>query len=263
MVYSRKRKRSVAGPYRRNKRYRGRGRVWKKTRPAGLRKRAFTKRVKQLIQSSAEVKRCNADPISYTFNANNATMSAPVDLLSQFLQIANGVNDGERIGEQVRTKKATLKMLIQTPDLDGTSATAVLQLFLGYCKESPGSAPTNAQLLRIFDDGSITTDADGSLFSLLRPVNKDVFAIHNYRQIKIGAANANGFVNNDFAVYRKVFIDITKHLGVLKFPTGFVGDTATNKHLYLWCQWVDPETGTLSTRPPKVQFTIDYTYTDI
>jgi len=263
MVPTLKRQRSGSGPYLSTKRYRRSPCVYKKTPPALTYKRAFNERVKQLIQQQAEVKRSNADPIDYTFNANNATMSAPVDLLSQFVQIPQGAADGSRNGEQVRTKKATLKMLIQAPDLDGTSATAVLQLFVGYCKETPGTAPSNAQLLRIFDDGAATQDADGSLFSLMRPVNRDVFNIHTYKQIKIGAANANGFVNNDFQVYRKVYVDITKILGVLKYPLASVGFTPTNRHLYLWCNWVDPETGTTSTRPPKVQFTIDYTYTDI
>lgn len=231
----------------------------RKTRKPVKRYKSLPALVKREIQKAAEVKRINADPVSYTFGVNNLTMSPAVDLNAYFLSIGEGTGDGERIGEEIMTKSAKMKMVIQSP----TNDAAILQLFIGTYKATPGSLPTAGQLGQIFDDGAGTASADGTLLSLLRSVNTDVWRIYNYKQLKIGRQNLSGSVqNNDFPLYRKLTIDLTKHLGKLKFPSGAAGPP-TNKHLYIFCNWVNPLTGTSSTDPPKVQYYMDYTYTDL
>lgn len=238
---------------------RKRRRVFKKrVAPYRIRQRRFTKAVKKLIQSTAETKRTSADPVSYTFNANNGAMSAPIDLPSQFISLAQGTGDGERVGEQVNTKKATLKMLIQS---NATEA-SVLQVFIGYRKNSPGILPSAPNLTDVFDDGAGTAPADGSLLSLMRSTNTDEWRFFTYRKLKVGPSNATGMVNNDFPAYRKIYIDLTKHLGKLRYQDN-TSQPPTNKHMYLFMNWVNPATGTSSTNPPKVQFYLDYTYTDM
>lgn len=230
----------------------------KKIAPSRSRRRNFTKAVKKLIQSTAEVKHSAADPVAYTFNANNGTMSVPIDLTQTFIQgISVGASDGTRIGEQVTTKKALLKCLITAPTT--LTEASILQLFIGFRKETPGAIPTAAELTRIFDDGGGTAPADGTLFSLMRSVNRDEFRIFNYKKIKVGHANAAGFVNNDFPAYRMVTIDLTKHLGVVKWSS--LGGI-TNKHMYLWCNWVNPDGTVPDVANPKLNFYLDYTYTD-
>lgn len=241
---------------------RKRRRTFKK-RPTAYRarKRNFTKAVKKLIQSTAEVKRTGQNPQDYTFAATNAAMSTPVDIPSQFCFLATGANDGDRIGEQVRTKRAILKVYISA----STTApnTSILQLFIGKALATPGSAPTAAQLTGIFDDGVAGAPADGTKLSLMRAINKDAFSISHYKKIKIGYANATGYANNDFPAYRMLSIDITKHLGVLKY-TGSAGSAPNNKHMYLFMNWVNPQTATGgSTYPPEVKYYVDFTYTDV
>jgi len=257
--YKRKRRRSTPG-YRKRTRY-----MRKKAAPYRARKRAFTKSVKKLIQSSAETKCINTGPQTYLFNLNNSTASSPVDLPATFLFIPQGTNDGERIGEQIRTKKAVLKLSIQAPDAANVPArAAILQLWIGYYKRTPGTAPTPSQLDEIYDQGPVTIPANGSITTLLRKVNTDVFRIHTYKQIKIGSSIAGAFANNDFPAFRKVYIDMTKAFGVVKYDE--FNNIPVNKQWYMWMNWVDPEdgvsVGTPSTRPPRVQFFLDYTYTD-
>jgi len=259
-----KRKRPSGGPSRPYKRYKRR--VFKrKASGARIRRRNLRSLVKTQILATAEKKTINADPQTYTFNANNVNMSTPIDLTQAFLQIQQGTDDGERIGEQVRTKKAVLKCMVQAPSATPTPEAAVLQLFVGYAKESPGAVPTASQLLTIFDDGGGTAPCNGLITTLLRNINKDVFRIHAYRQVKVGLSTAGGFTNNDFPAYRKVFIDMTKVLGVLKYNQ--LSNNPTNKHWYLWANWVDPNDGlstaSPSVEPPRMQFYMDYTYTDM
>lgn len=228
-----------------------------------------TKNVRAIVKSElsrrVEVKRTASDPLTYTFNSGasaNATMSTPVDLPQLFLSLPFGVNDGDRVGEQVRTKKATLKMLLNSP----ISEQIVLQVFVGYFKASPGTLPSGASLLNIFDDGGGVSSADGTLLSLLRSINTDQFRIIHYSRNKLGPATGGaGLTNNDFAIYRTKSIDLTKHLGTLKYS--YVDATPpTNKHLYLFMNWVNVD-GSISSGAandlPRVQYYLDYTYTDL
>lgn len=263
MVYRTKRRRGYH-PYRRGRKrlrtFRKKGYI-----AARARKRRFTASVKKLIRSTAEVKRTAADPLTYTFNSGagaNATMSTPVDLPQLFLSIPFGVNDGDRVGEQIRTKKAILKLLLHSP----ISEQIVLQVFVGYFKTSPGTLPSAASLLNIFDDGGGVAPADGTLLSLMRSVNTDQFRIISYTRHKLGPQiGGGGLSNNDFPIYKTKYIDLTKALGTLKF-SHIDATPPTNKHLYLFMNWVQVDgaiSGGAANDLPRVQYYLDYTYTDI
>lgn len=241
---------------------RKRRRVFKKrTAPYRMRKRRFTKAVKKLIQNTAEVKRTSSNPQTYTFNADNSAMSAPVDIPQLFCAMAQGTGDGDRIGEQIRTKKAVLKVLVQAGLPNPSAECQILQLFIGKFKSLPGTPPTAAQLTGIFDDGSGTAAADGTLLSLLRSINSDMFTIYRYKRVKVGNSTAAGFTNNEFPAYRTFSIDVTKHLGLLKY-NGELVSSPTNKHFYMFCNWVNPDGTTPDAQPPRVQYYLDFTYTD-
>lgn len=263
--YKRKRYGSYSKTSKRRRTYRKS--ALKKIAPSRTRRRNFTKAVKKLIQSTAEKKRTSVTPKDYSFlfdgdgtpKTTNEFISRPVDLTSEFLTIPNGNQDGERIGEQLRTHKAHLKLLIQQPA--GLSA-CVLQIWIGHYKETPGDAPTTAQLARIFDDGASVAPANGRLISLLYSNNTDEFSIRHYRKLKIGAANATSFVNNDFSSYRTIMFDLTKALGVLKYKDN-TALPPTNKHIYMWMNWVAPDGGYPDNLPPRVQYYLDYTFTDM
>lgn len=216
--------------------------------------------VKKEIYKAAEVKRNGQNPQVYNFNADNTVMSTPVDLTSQFCTMSNGTADGFRIGELVRTKKATLKLIVTPHDTFNTAS--ILQIFIGYALATKGSPPTAAQLTGIFDDGSVGAPADGSKLSLMRAVNRDAFRIYNYRKIKIGSSTTTGFNNNDFPAYRILNFDMTKHLGLLKY-TGSGSEPPNNKHIYMFMNWVDPKTGGFADKAPEVQYYMDFTYTDV
>lgn len=250
-------KRKYTRPYGPRKRRRSAKKRYSSSR---IRKRRFTKAVKKLIQSTAEVKRTGQDPQDYVFNLGNSTMSDPVDLLFQFCSLATGPNDGQRIGERVRTKRAILRLIVTASRAEVQAC--VLQVFIGRLLDDPGSPPSALKLLGIFDDGLEGAPADGSKISLMRSINRDAFAISHYKKIKIGHAEAVGFSNNDFPAYRMISIDITKQLGVLKY-TGSSSIPPNNRHLYMFCNWVDPANASgSSAAPPTLAYYMDFQYTD-
>jgi len=261
-----KRKRSSFSGYR----YRKKGRFWKATKKASgtrIRKRNFTKAVKKLIRSTAEKKRVSSSASLYVFgldgdgapDATNSSMSQAVDLTQLFCDVPQGTNDGERIGEQIRVHSAKLKLLVRPPT--GIEA-SVLRVWVGRYKATPGVRPTALNFLELLDTGSTTTGFNGTMLNMLYPNNTDAFTILATRTIKVGHSNAVGFVNNDFPSYRAVTIDLTKHLGVLKYAQSLV-TTPTNKHLYLWMGWVNPDGTEPSSANPRVTYFMPVTYTDL
>lgn len=216
--------------------------------------------VKSELSRRVESKRISTLPTTYTFRPTNATMSAPIDIPQQFLQITQGAADGQRVGESIMTKKAILKCIVIADSTAATQEPCILQLFLGFYRQDPGTAPNASALLNIFDAGSTTAPADGTPITLLYSINSDGFRILNYKQIKISQSSAVNLNNNDFPAYRKFGIDITKYLGNLKYQPSAV--TPTNKHLYLFCNWVNPLAAT-SSQPPTMHYYLDYTYTDM
>lgn len=255
------RRRSYRRPFRRRTRKRRRN-VRKKTSRRGVRGRSFKAKVSAVIRSTAETKRTNQNPHDYNFNPTNTTMSQPV-FLHRELQIANGQLDGQRIGEEVTVKTCKLRILLRAQ----ATETAILQIFIGKLKENPSARPTQADLKKIFDDGLGTAEANGTMFSLMRRLNRDVFTINHYKKYKIGTAipitGELAVPNNDFPSYRFITIDLMKVLGgKLRFESGATPSYPTNKHLFMFCNWVNPVLG-LSSFPPLMKWYLDCTYTDL
>lgn len=227
-----------------------------------------TKTVQALVDKAllkkAETKQTSADPMHYIFNDYNYSMSPAVDLISQFIEIPNGTKDGQRIGEEIQTKKAELKLLITAPtDVTQVTEPWIVQVWIGYYKKDRSSIPNADQLARIYDDGAGISGSDGNLLSLLRNNNTDEFRIMHYRKFKVGQSDHN----NDFKYYRTHTFDLTTKMGKLTF-----GDTVgtpnipVNKNMYMWCQYTSANNNveTYSTNEkPNVRYYMNYKYTDV
>lgn len=235
------------------------------------RQRMFARQVKAIMRKAAETKRTSGDPKTYSFNAAaqncNDTMSTPVDLTSQFCNIPPGTEDGQRIGERVMTKSAQLKLIVQPSATDARPC--IVQVFVGYYRPNPGEIPTPANLTNIFDAGENSSSADGTLLSLVRPVNKDAFHIAAYKQFKVGGSTGGSLTtdndNNDFPLYQAATVNLSKEFGTLTFNAP--SNVPSNKHLYMFCNFVYA-VGTLhpgigSDARPRVTYYLDYRYTDV
>lgn len=224
-------------------------------------KKKMNRLIKRQLEDKAEKKQTSRNPKAYAFSVDNSAMSPAISLTDDFMQITAGIEDGRRIGEEIRTTRAMLNIITVAPP-DGTS---ILLLFIGKYKRTPTTIPTAVQLARIFDDGEDTAAANGTYDTLIRKVNYDEFTINTYRQYKLGQSNNADFTNNDFSAYRKIRIDLSKQLGgVVKFGDNeaLASVTPTNKHLYMWATWVNPRTGATSTNKPTMHYYLDYQYID-
>lgn len=262
--YKRKRYGGYRKTYKRRRTY-GKSAL-KKLAPSRSRRRNFTKAVKKLIISTAEKKRMDAFPFNYNFlldgdgtaKIDNSVMSRPVGLVENFCFCAKGTNDGQRIGEQVRVVSAKLNLLVRCPI---QNECIILKFWIGRRKEDPGSVPTAGQLTRLLDQGSSVQAYNGTILNHMFPNNTDEYTILHTREVRVGHAGASGFTNNDFPAFRKVVIDLTKHVGILKYSQ--LSSIPTNKHIYIWMSWINPDGTTPSVALPRVTMFMPVTYVDI
>jgi len=220
--------------------------------------------IKKVVRSLAEKKSVNTDPQTYTFNASNATMSAAVDLAAPLAAIAQGNTDGTRVGNRIRLVRYTLKINFNAFYNTGVPATdvpLVVQMFIGRLKQDPAQLPSSTDLGRIYDDGSGSAGADGTMLSTLRDINTEYFNIVAYRKFKLGIAigTGNTYANNDFPLCQEfVLNDLLK--GEVIFNDAL---TPVNKFLYMWCTATRLDSATTSAAPCVCRYYISCQYTDI
>lgn len=224
---------------------------------------SFEKKVKKIVQGQAEKKFSAGNPGVYVFSANNNVNPVPLSLVSQDAggigTIFNSVQGAGRIGNKINVTKATLKILV-TPN--GILFPCILQVMIGTVRGNKMTAPSSGELDEIYQDGNETQGFDASRLQLLRSVNRDLFTIHRYMQIKVGpAAASNVLSNNDFSFMTKKTINLKSLLGTWTWND--VDNQPVNKELFIWCNWVAANTGSETTADPSLDFYTVIEYTDI
>jgi len=223
---------------------------------------ALAKRqIQQVVENMLEKKFINRDPQTYSFNANNTTMSNPVDLISGLENISQGTGQGDRIGNQIKLTSATLRAVFTMNSTYISGATfrpGYVQVWLGTLKDSPSTSPTAADLLRIYQDGSGSAGADGTVIATLRPLNRDHFNIRYYKKFKLGGAGSP-YPNNDFPIQQEIVVpNIVR--GIVKYS-----DTSlpTNKYMYMWATFTTVDSVPLTvTVPVDCSYFVDYRFVD-
>jgi hypothetical protein len=219
------------------------------------------RQIAKVVEGMMEKKYINRDPQTYSFNANNTTMSNPVDLISGLENINQGVGQGDRIGNEIKLTQATLRAVFtMNPSyISGqTFRPGYVQVWLGTLKDAPSTSPTAADLLRIYQDGSGSAGADGTVIATLRPLNRDHFNIRYYKKFKLGGAGAI-YANNDFPIQQEIVVpNIVK--GKVKYS-----DTSlpTNKYMYMWCTFTTVDSVPLTvTVPVDCSYFVDFRFVD-
>lgn len=215
--------------------------------------------IKKVVRSLAEKKTVNADPLAYTFNAVNSTMSPAVDLSTPLQNIVQGNADGTRIANRIRLTKYTLKIAFNMPSVvdGGRSDQGVVQMFIGRLKQDPSQLPNAVDLTRIYQDGGGVAGADGTMLSTIRDINTDYFNIVAYRKFKLGRADA-ALPNNDFPLYQEFVInDLLK--GEVVYNDAL---TPVNKFLYMWCTWTGLNSVATTVAHVECRYYLSVAYTD-
>lgn len=142
--------------------------------------------------------------------------------------ILQGVSQGQRIGNRIKTKKLMFRGNFVVAPYDAADNTAPqpvnLKMWIFYDKRSPTSVPTPKAAANFFQNGGTSRGFANDLTDMWAPVNTDVYRVLATRQFKLGNSTYEGnpggssaqpgqqfYANNDYKYNASFSIDLTKH----------------------------------------------------
>lgn len=228
-------------------------------------RQSFAKRVNALISAKIENKisasYIDNRPINFWpsgvptwFDTNYTTLN--------FFNLAQGVGQGDRVGNTIKLKRWVIKGLINPslgrPPVDPAAA----NVFHPYSYQGTATVmliklrnglPIPVGVPKLWQDGNIALDPLGTQYDKLQPVNKDLYKVYWRKSFKLGCSNTATnsqatatnwplFANNDYKVSATFGLDVCKYIGrnaKITYedaqPTACVPSTFDN--LSLICVW--------------------------
>jgi len=250
-------------------------RVYKKRTAKGV--TVATKRyVKREIHRNIENKTESGEH-NLTITSHNQNTNMNVTSLIPYANISHGTFQGSKIGNEIRTRKLILRMVITMNPYELAYHTyckpEIVQIFIGKVKNAKPQFPIAADFQKLFQQGDSSTPPLSNLLDLCLPINKDYFTIYKTMKLKIGYAQSSQpsgaapsgnqyYSNNDYKLNHIITLDVTKYCPkLLKFNDGTL--QPTNDGLFMWAQCV-PGDGTAGdqARPVNMKLVTEYVYED-
>lgn len=235
--------------------------------------------VKRTIHSQIENKCVQINPGQLAFGnvLESPDFNAyPLAPLNSFWTIAQGVGQGNRVGNIIKVRKVMLNYILRPAPYDvltnPNTQPSEVRLMLGYVKNSPAFLPLNTDIAQLFNVGSTSQAPVGTLKDLISPYNNDYWTIKKSWTHKLGFANNSGtggspgvqyHANNDFKYNAMARIDVTRYMPKTCVFNDAVGTTNT-KNLFFMYYAVAAGGGTYgaTTLPVFIDYWIDFHYED-
>lgn len=260
-----------------------------------FKRKVFAKRVRKIVQRSAETKHVSKRGTKYCVRMQNAQTSLNTNMwiLSPStgadnttyggVDVAKGTSDGQRVGNKITLKKAMFNIsMYPTPYNAATNVNPTPQVVRMYFFRTkinkntvPASTTLNGPGGNFFQDGTTATGFIGTLADINMRLNDDLYTYVGSKTVKLGYASNNGtgagsqpgpqyFQNNDFRMNYTKRMNITKYL-----PKQFLWDDAGNVVTpYTYCL-IQPLNADGSNNASLVESPINciyeqyYEYTDV
>jgi len=229
-------------------------------------RQSFAKRVNALISAKIENKISASQqddrPISYWPSGTNPLWFDHNFTTLNFFNLAQGVGQGDRIGNTIKLKRWVIKGLLQPsftrPPVDPYQANVFDPVtFQGtatvYLVKFRNGLPIPAGIPKLFQDGNTAIDPLGYATDKLQPINKDIYKVYWSKRFKMGcsntAVNSSGtaqnmplFANNDYKLTASFGLDVCKYVGRNAKITYEDGSSvaclpSTLENLSLVCVW--------------------------
>lgn len=228
----------------RKKRYNKKRIAKRRYKKRGVRRPAIKKMIQRELSRQCE----NKSLQHYDFDQRLYTIgnaSFPTDNIFPLgpdgvgLVMNQGTAQGQRIGNQVRTKKLTFKGTLCCLPYDATfnpqPQPLMVKLWILYDKTTPTVQPAVQANNDFFQNGNAAKGFHGDLTDQWSPVNTDRYRVLTTRSFKLGFANAQnlgtvtsyqGFANNDYKLNCSFSINLTKYYPKrVKFNDGLTAPT--------------------------------------
>jgi len=194
------------------------------------------------------------------------------------LPCIQGTGQGDRIGNSITVRSARLKLILSPQPYD-SGANAVprpmmVRVLLLSFKRNPGTQVTSITSLFQAGDSSSAPTTGGSLSDMVSEINRDEYSVYYDKVFKVGHSSITGtgniaanqfHSNNDFPMAQFIKIDLTNKVPHnLKYSDAAAADP-NNRVLGMIVLTAAADGSVMSgttTVPLKLNYAIDYTYTD-
>jgi len=190
--------------------------------------KAFKAMVNRAVSRTEEKKESNLyslnSPLPSTANAGWTASSISIAPSSTGFVIPQGVGQGQRVGNHIRTKRATVKGILHQNPFDAVTNNQPLPLqvrMLIFKDKFNKSGQPAAVSLDLFQTGSTAIGPTNDLADIMLDINRDRYQVYHDQVMKVGFASYQGtgtlpifqsFTNNDFSLNCEFSVDITKFI---------------------------------------------------
>jgi len=219
----------------------------------------FAQKVNKIISRNVENKittsYSNTSPV-----CSVPTLATPVwylqkDWNTKVFTIAQGAQEAQRIGNQIKLKRWVIKGIIHPQNIVANMVPNTQQGFVDiYFGRLNTNGELSSSLANLLDSGNTSEAPLGTMTQIFRRVNKDEYKIYYHKRFKVSPANSvsglQATINNDFGLVKTFGFDVCKHIckgAVIKYNDN---DNDPNndmiRRLALWATWT-PAVGDMGT----------------
>jgi len=196
-----------------------------------------------------------------------------------YLTIAQGLGQGQRIGNRIKVKKLTFDAIIYpkayNASTNPTPAPCQIKFWFFYDKEEPQSIPTPQASGDFLQFGSTALPLGNRLFDHMAPVNTDRYRVLTTRTVKVGYAEYGGtgatgslptqgnLSNNDFKLNARIHVDLMPYI-VKDVVFRDTATAPTTRGVYMMAQPVLANGAAMAATviPAEMNFMQSITYED-
>jgi hypothetical protein len=201
----------------------------------------------------------------------------PVSPYPGYVSIVQGVGQGDRIGNRIKTRRVILSYAIYpNPYHATTNPTPTPQevdIYILADKNLASMPTTVGALATVYNTGDTSTGPTGSLVDLTRPINTDDFVVMRRIRHKVGfqafVANPGGVATWGYASSSDFSLNVINKVDITScVPKNITyNDTTTiptSQIVYVYMQAVnaDGSTQAAAILPLTMVYTIQFDYTD-
>lgn len=157
----------------------------------------LVRKIKQVVSSLNETKQAYYNS-GNTLTLFNSGIDAVGDLQQIVPNIANGTEDNQRIGQQIRSKSLNIKGYIKLNVNDVNDSTrlpsVIARMMVVSMKTAPNFSEAQAQAPKIgslLKKGGTTVPFSGLLSDINAPINTDVFTVHADKKFYLNQSYVN------------------------------------------------------------------------
>lgn len=261
-----------------NRRYPKRARRgYRRSRP--LTAKAVARIAKQVVSRQAETKMVQyfstgLDVLPSSSTGFNASIQ-PVSPYTGFLQIDQGVGQGERVGNRLKLKSLSMKGTIWPMPYNASTNPnpTPVQIVLWFFCLRQNNTTIPASVPGFLQEGDSSRNLQNNLSDLVSRVNTDQYRLFARRVFKIGYAAYGGtgtqaafqaFVNNDFKLNANFRVNLTRHAIKTVIYNDASSTTPRTRGIFCVAQAIAADGSAMANNiiPARMSYQLECTYED-